>query len=568
MDSLTQNELCLYEILHHPVLFMEFITPVNERATTVLPFRDWLHSDNWGRVRLYQLPTLGWDHLLPDDVPIDSGGKSVDRKAIGTCYDWGGRNTSKSWGLIHDVLQDGIVRPGEEDLVTSRDANHLAKRMDSIWRYTQEHPLIRALITSKKKSDPFATIEWWNAHKTIGVYESIAGKGDNYLGTHSHRVNIDEFQLTSDTAYKKLYDAKAEDGCVYRTTGVSDGRMDTPAHAIRNDPEEASHVHQKAQFLNEIVWTATNKKKAIESYGGEEAQDYKTNVKAEEGDPTTGTWNMAHVQLCLVKLAQDRRKPLDYQRPVICPVVRIPGSQITKHFKFENIQFPRIRASLNDSISVWLSMDVGGRSDPTVIGVWGVDKDRIPHLWGLVILMQFDDYDDQVKVVEEMISFYGVSYVGVDTGEGGGQHITVKLRANKGISASIIGVVFSSNVVIPDLTGLEPEAQRRNVETPTRNLSIKCYTTNQLQIRLQQQRIKLLHDAEFMTQLLTEVTKQSSGRMRTIPETYHPGAQGDHTIAMLRVLEYMFYVVDNISVAKKSNVANLMQQGFVDLGVL
>ena len=101
-SEISDNEIALYEVLHHPAEFIEFMTPVDERATRRLPLQTWFDEDHFGSVRPYQLPGLPWDHMLPDDkYPIDAskapGYRGVDRVGVGNGLIFGGRKTSKSF---------------------------------------------------------------------------------------------------------------------------------------------------------------------------------------------------------------------------------------------------------------------------------------------------------------------------------------------------------------------------------------------------------------------------------------------------------------------------------------
>ena len=542
------NELNLYEILHHPIGFMEFVTPVDTLATKVMPMQDWLKKDAFGKVRLYQLPTLGWDHLLPSEVPIDSGGLEVDRVSAGTSYDWGGRNTSKSFGIEHDVLQDPLIRKGEMSLLTSRDGNHLAKRVDAIWKYIARHPLYRPLIRSAKRGDPYASVTFWNGHVLKGIMESTVGAGDSYLASHFHRANIDEFQMTSAPAWEKLSDAVSETGCVMRGTGVSDGRVDTPAHDTRNSPSFNRFVHTKPQHLNPLVWTPAKRRQASETYGGEDSQGYLTNVLAEEGEPVSSVWDLSVIRSCIATFSEDKHRSVELRRKVQCPVVRIIGKRIKGVDDKETIaniaeiEFP---PDLDSTMDVWLSLDVGKRMHPTVIGIWGINKDFKPHLWGMAILLVVD-YDDQSLVLRHMIDRYGVTHVGIDaTGRGGDaivEHL-VKWRSEED-GLHIVPVRFNSVVIVPE-TIKEKRIRKKDKKKPDRKLGIKYFSTVQLQLRFQRQFISLLFDMGTLVEFQGEVAKRSTGRLTTIPETYF-GSKGDHRIDMMRVLEMMLFEIATV----------------------
>lgn len=558
--ELTESEWNLYEELHHPAIFMEFVTPVDDRATKILPMDDWLQNDHWGFVRPYQYPTLGWDHMFLDNVPIDSHGQSVDRISAGTCYDWGGRATSKSFGGTHDELQDGTLRGGDESLITSRDDNHLTKRIELLWRYKESHPLFKVLM-SKARQDPYVTIIWWNDHTTYGIYEGTTGEGESYLGHHYHRVNIDEFQLMSEKAWKNLHDARdKESGCVIRTTGVSDGRIDTPAHETRHSAKYAKYVHVKPQPLNERGWSPYSKQNAIETYDGVDSQGYKTNVLAEEGEPMQNVWDMDQIDLCMAKLPQKNR-PIANRDPVKCVPTRINGVTFKRvveekmaTYRADGMSKDRARdKAVSEQIATYdfvpikdlqheviISMDVGQRMHPSVVGIWGLDEKRIPRMWGMVVMFKVD-YPDQSEILKYILEKYNSSQefamsIGIDATGADGQAIIqtlVRWRSEEE-GLFIVPVIFSGTVEIPDPT----QAVEKKKKQAMRKVRIKYYATCQMRLRFQQQEIELLHDYAMLMEFRTEVAKGSVSA--STGETYY-GPKGDHRIDMIRVLEMLLF---------------------------
>lgn len=557
--SLTESEWHLYEALHHPAIFQEFITPVDDRATKILPMEDWLENDHFGFVRPYQYPTLGWDHMFLDNVPIDSHGQEVDRIMAGQCYDWGGRATSKSFGGTHDELQNGVLRPSEESLITSKDDNHVDKRIQLLWRYKESHPLFRVLI-SHAKQDPFVTVNWWNSHKTYGIPEGTYAQGEAYLGYHFHRINIDEFQLMSQQGWKNLHDCRdKESGCVIRTTGVSDGKVDTPAHKTRQERRYARFVHIKPQMLNERGWSPYAKKNAIESYDGEDTQGYKTNVLAEEGDPVQSAWDIDQIVSCIAKQPSQKYRPIANRDSITCPFVRVNGVPFKRAIEEKMRVYrsdgmtkekARERATLEEiakrvvlpaerdlNYRVVLSMDVGQRMSPSIIGVWGLDENNKPHLWCILVIFKVD-YPNQAEILKYVIKRYDVKSIGVDATGNDGQaiiQILVRWRSEEE-GLFIVPVIFSSTVELPDLT--QPKKRGKQ---PTRKLRVKYYATCQMRSWFQQQEIELLDDYAMFREFRTESAKSSDNPV--VGETYST-TTSDHRIDMMRVLALLLFYMD------------------------
>jgi len=555
--ELTESEWTLYEALHHPAIFMEFVTPVDDRATKVLPMADWLTNDHWGFVRPYQIPTLGWDHMFLDDVEIDSEGQHTDRVTAGTCFDWGGRATSKSFGGTHDELQDGVLRVSEDSLITSKDDNHVTKRIELLWKYKETHPLFKVLML-KARQDPYVTIDWWNGHTTYGIPEGTYAQGEAYLGIHVHRVNIDEFQLMSVQGWEKLLDARdKEAGCVVRTTGVSDGRIDTPAHQTRHLARYARYVHIKPQMLNERGWSPHAKRNAIEGYDSEDSQGYKTNVLAEEGEPVQSAWDIDQILACTAKVRST--KTMVNRELVKCPVekVSVEFKRFVEEkmiaYRAEGMSKERAREKATQEAiakinlppardldcEVVLSMDVGLRASPSIIGIWGIDKKRKVHLWGLVNTYKLD-FSDQAEVLKYIIKRYDIKSIGLDaTGNDGQAIIQILVRWRSEEEGLFIApVIFSSTVELPDPT--QPVKKGRKAKQATRKVRVKYYVTCQMRTRFQQQGIELLHDPTTFVEFRTETAKSSDSPVTG--ETYSTPTT-DHRIDMMRVLEMLLFLM-------------------------
>lgn len=551
-SEISDNEVALYEVLHHPAEFIEFMTPVDERATRRLPLQTWFDEDHFGSVRPYQLPGLPWDHMLPDDkYPIDAskapGYRGVDRVGVGNGLIFGGRKTSKSFELEHDPLQAAVIRGSERSMITSRDAMHLEERWSTIWEYATRHPLLKPLVTGRRRGDPFGEVRWHNGHVTLAVIESAHTKGDTYLGKHVHRVGFDEYQLTTAEALLKFYDATAEEGCVFRATGVSDGRRGTPASKDRNDPAKQDQVHIRPQFVSDR-WTPPAKEAAIENYGGEASHEYETNVKAGEGEPTTGVWDMGNIQACMEVVAEDVNKTLDNRHYVKCPVTVITNQNLEAGFDIKQMDLP---AEHGESKEIWISGDIGKRQDPTVLGIHGMNDasdDKIPSLIGMVVL-RLIPYPIQGDIIKFIATRYGATQVGIDATGGGGEAVNERLIVvMKGTGVTIHPIDFRHTVNRPMLNTDDTDGRRKKRKNITRTVQIKHFSTQRLFERFRKRRIVLLDELKMRTEFSSEVAKTSSNPV--VGETYS-SSDGGHRVAMFRVLEMMIYYVDALKGKKR-----------------
>ncbi len=562
--KLTQTELDLYTILHHPLLFPEFITPVDDIASDIMPMEDWYTNHHFGHTRLYQYAIVPWDHTLPSNVPIDKSKPpygEIDRKTLGEAYVFGGRKTSKSWTFEHDVIQYALIRKGESCMVTSLDDVHLTQRLDGIWRWVRNHPLVSKLVNHEKRGVP-AKITWYNGHVTDGVYESMAGQGNNYLSFHDHRVCIEEFQLTSKVAFDKLHDAVSEKGVVLRTIGVSDGRIDTPAHEIRQSDDLRPYVHAQPQYVSQF-WTPESKKNAIRVYGGVDSHNYKTNVDAEEGDPSSGVWNIEDYLACIARVPEDAKKPIEQRRKIRCPSITYGGKQFTDANladQVSEVEFPPRR---DTGVRVIVTMDVGYKPHPTVFVIWGFGKDMIPRQWGKIVLLEVP-YKHQARFLLRVVRYYGATTACIDITGTDGRSVVQELTemAQEPDYPAFTLCSWDSRSNIEEEFASDQVSDNNKMEV--KKTAYKEFFTVKARVRQAERRIEYLDDATQELEFRTEITKKSSGRF-TSTSLIYIGPKGDHLIDNARQLEYILYLDSNT----KSNFieyAIINDMGLVPMG--
>jgi hypothetical protein len=545
MEEIQDWEWQWFEIVHNPALFQMFITPTNEAGTDLVPFDDWFEEDHWSEIRSYQMPMLSWDHLLPSRVPVDRARRAnyhgIDRKSLGDINVFGGRGMSKSFGFNHDALQTAIARPGEITLVTSRDEGHLQQRVEGVFTYADKHPLIKMFVGKPRRTAPYPQIEWTTGHITNFIFESTNGEGENYLGHHTHRALIDEIQLTSNKALMRLHDtAIPDEGHVVRTFGVSDGRRDTPAHDFRNDPKLANKLYVLPQYLRES-WTPLTKQEAIYMYHGNDTLEYVTNVEAQEGEPTSGVWNMSDIRACVeIMLAdlKDTKKAVSEKRRIACPIVVVNDEDI-KTKDIGDIEYPKVRELEK---TVVLTMDVGKSEHPSVIGIWGIDEDiekgvndlgrYIPRQWGKVVLWRIG-YLDQAKIALAMIRKYGASKFGIDKTGSDGDAIVENMRKFNEVDGLDFELVpFDARKVLDvEVTKISED------DKGVKKVGAKYFVTERLMRRFAERFIHILYDMQGELEFESEVSKVSGG----VNQMSYAGPQGDHTIDMMRILEYVLY---------------------------
>ncbi len=528
---------------------MEVMTPIDPDTGSELSLANWLNENHWGKVRTYQIPSLPFDHLLPNDVPIDErkepGYDGHDRKALGDCNDFGGRATSKSFTDRHDNLQVSILRPGEHDLMTSRDDKHLTKRVDELWNYAYNHPLFARLVRSATVSDPYPKIDWYNGHVTVAIIEGTSGQGENYLGDHYHRKTIDEFQLTSSKAWKNLLDASADKGCVVRTTAVSDGRIDTPAHEIRNDKKSQGKINIRPQYVNPY-WTPGIKTERIKAYGGENTQEYITNVQAEEGEPFSSVWNMRHILQCTSCDDSEKRKGVEQRRYNKCPVIYVDNKDVPDNQAID-LAYPAPRY---DNLPIWLTIDEGYSPDPTIINIWGlkIDLEEAPYLvkpyqYGYVQLNAVE-YSKQAKVILDMCKYYLCNVFGIDyTGAGGVTIVQEFEKLDDPYVNNVKAIKWDARkTVAVETTVQKSRFKKKSHQQDEIKIDIKHHLTSLLLMRFAAQNIELLDDLMTRVEVASEMRSVASGRY-TSKQFIYKSQKGDHRLTTWRIMEYLIYLL-------------------------
>lgn len=423
-NNLTEEEWCLYEILHAPVDFVSFFIPKREQSP-----KTWTPEGDKFKLRLYQKTMLAYDFLLVDDNELSEQENFSRRINLGDGIFIGGRIYGKTLvGIEFDALQEMLVHDGDKHIIYAKDQKHMLPRMEFCAAYVENHKFYQLYELQSKKdtvgrSSTFM-IELENGHVTAGVIEGQKSPGEAFQHWHPERKSADEFQQITSLGYSRQVDSKSELGCVERVGGVPDGRRDTPMHEKINDTDLKRFRFRYPSMINPH-WNKKREEEAIKKYNGRETHAFKTNVMADEGDVAFGAWDSEDINAC------------------------VDAKRIPKTFEVSKELFDTCKDDLSRMFilekPLWAeeiiqASDVGIRPSEMIVMA------RKKQIWHLIyrIRMMGLIYNEQAVVHDYLATLFNSSCIALDTTEGLGESIAQHLINEK--EPSFLGKEYSKRV--------------------------------------------------------------------------------------------------------------------------
>lgn len=502
--ELTDEDWALFEIMHSSKDFAEFFIP-----EPPLKAHDWSGNTHL-KLRLYQLPLLSYEFNLVEDDKLSKKENFKRRKALGDLVGRGGRIYGKSMVVIDiDSVQDAILHDGEEHLLVALDLKHLDPRFDFLGDYIQNHPFF-SLYTLDSKLDSVnrskKTVVLKNGHHTFGRIEGTKSPGDGFLGLHPNRKSFEEAQLISMTAFNKQVDTQSELGSVIRSSGVPDGRRDTPFHEDINN--KSKRVIWYTSEINPF-WDDRRRKDAEIRYGGKNTHAYVTNVLGKEGDIAFGAWDVEDIRSNMTKVNVKHFEVTkdNYDKLLISPVSVI---NIVPDEKSEFI----IQAS-----------DIG--KSPSECGIFSLRKGK----WHLLyrITMRGLVHFQQAKVFHHIADIMRSNIIALDTTEGLGESIAQHLINEKEVefkncnyAKRVMPCYFNINLI----TGYKKNESGEIIFEDKKPVEIKTHSDEYAWIRgmtfFKEQKFVLQDDMDLISQFTAEMAiKGANKTMFTSPIPNH-----------------------------------------------
>lgn len=513
------------------------------------------------------------NHLWVDRYPAPSGcfrawdyqvawWRTDDRYQI----DQSARSIGKSLGVKVRACAFPFLFPGEQELITAPELNHLEPLTQIIESQFFDTWLLREMLVKGRgrvTHRPFA-MHFQNGSRIVGAIPQRDGKG--VKGKHPVWLELDEAQDYPKAGWKELNETlkRGTEGARWRAHGVTRGVQDDFYEKTQDDPSSNWKVHRYPAMWRP-TWTAKERNEAIQEYGSRDDPDYRRNVLGIHGDATSPIFVTTQLMRCCdIEPLSDYNSSEYYYLRVKAEELEYAGRDQDKTVNIlQFIDFPpshlaymgtpqeraATRAGKKAPQAVyWVGMDVGRTTDPSEILVFvehvppksakgnaqpqpkpgqtclklltRISLIRMPGEQQLLAMLAvLDFYHPRVFAVDKngIGSFLWDIFAGYVEAIKDGHPERVPAPFNEfdllGMASKIKGYAFGEKVVVR----IDPTAEVGRYEDPVEKAGekreTKDYSTDVLRELVDGQRLWLPYDTEFLKQFQGATFTVNSGRI-------------------------------------------------------
>ena len=405
--NLAEEDIEFLELWYTPKAFSECM------------FHDWdnfaiYKKGKFGELRLYQQPMISDEPLIDFEMTAEyhNMGKKQEfqmRKMVGDLYCFGARRFGKTkivqeLELLHHVISSD---DSEKVSFSSVDKIHLDKVLGPLKTAFSNHKILKKFLR-RAKGSPDYYFEFKNGVVLNSINFNIGSTnpGQQWFGSHSDRIYIEEASLETEEVYDKRKDAISELGAVYRCGGMCDFTPYSPPGKAFYKLENQKHVLNLPQFVNPFFDEKEHEDR-IEEYGSKSSVGYKVFVKGEVVEDGVTALDMKRIRdNCYLINKQGKFTK------------KITTFEITKeNFKFwKNLIVVR---RPENAERIWISTDVGKRV--TEIIVHSEVDEKYEYIYNITLLNLTQQ--EVEKILYHMIQALNANYIATDCGDGEGRGI-------------------------------------------------------------------------------------------------------------------------------------------------
>lgn len=494
--NLTPEELCLVEVLRHPVLCPEFIRNLNIADD----------EEPW-EFALYQ------QEVLCDFNTYVSfrAGRSVGKTATLIF----GRVV---WHLINNFYPDPL-------LFTAPNKVHLQVPFDNLTRFIKSNSLLQHYVDRSAINNSDYIIRAKNGFQFIGRIAGKSGTGINIIGLHIPFIMIEESGYFPMSTFLELLPTfnTFQPGCQMIVAGTPDGRRERSVNYYVDeiDPEFSKHrisAYQNPRFSEE------DERQAIIRYGGKDSEDFDHLVNGNHGNPVFSMFS--------------RENMLIEQYPLFTAKYKGKDFSADPHF------IPQILSSLPQFPTYYEQIIFGvdlGYVEPSEFHILYQNKGKW-YFYARIELGQVD-YPLQEKLLDLLDTKFNPTIIGIDAGGVGKnfvQHLTLDdTYINKNYTNKIVPIQFGGTVSI----GQDENGEDIKVKTKQVGMQRLQSATNNKEICYSSQDEELISELERTT-----YSKTASGEIQYFTESADGSNRNDdHNIAALMCAVLAWYTKNEVS---------------------
>jgi len=420
IEKISETELEFMETLYNPLALGESLFSNFDNLSLYT-------DDEFGYVRVGQLPMMSFEYLLDNDPDLSEKENFKLREGAGNCWALGGRKFGKTMIVEKiDLLVSMVLLDGEKVGFCSYDAIHIRGILDEVFLVLENHPFYDLIFHPKANKSPNYHAWLKNGYDLISVNMNIQSKnpGAQFFQKHLNRLYIEEASFETEEVYKKRLDAVSENGCVLRIAGMTNFTKYSPCGLVFYDLAKKPWVCNLPQYVNP-KWDDKEKERAIKDHGGESSITYRVFVKGEVVEEGISVFDMERVRH-------------SYNE-----------EKVTKTFEVTKDKFDRFESLLiierpSNATNCFICSDIGESAPSELIVLFEING-KYHYVYNITLYNLTDK--QQEKVFKFIIEKCKANIIGIDTTDGTGRAIFRSLEIAYG-REHMVWVAFNEKLPV------------------------------------------------------------------------------------------------------------------------
>lgn len=469
-EKLSDEELCLIEVIRHPIFFSEFIRNLDIDPEVT---EEWEHTD-------YQKEILC---DFADSVSMCCA-RAVGKTEV--------LRDKLIWLLINKFYEDSIV-------FTVPNRVHLEPPFLKISRWFRSHSFLKWYIDKNGINASSYMIKLLNGAVLDCRIAGTTGGGANVVGLHTPFILLDEGSFYPWGTWIELQPTwnTFQKGHQIFVSGVPDGRREKSVlyYADQIDSQFTKHritAHQNPRYSEK------DEERNLRQFKSADSEEYLHFVLGQHGSPSYSMFDRSFMAIERYEIFTDKRKGAEFSE----------NSQFIYSYVSSLPQLPQYYDAIIFGIDL-------GYTEPTVITILYRLKEKFYFHSRLTFYKL--DYPIQEKLIDLLDTKYSPSIIGIDAGAGGSgksviQHLMLDdPYLNKNYKSRVGPIEFGGKTSI----GFDDAGEEVFVNT-------KQYAMQKLQsIVGNKELIFSFMDDEFIGELeRIRYTKTESGNLKFTVESF------------------------------------------------
>jgi len=478
----TEEELIIFQTLRDPIACAEILFNDFDNLSS-------FSENEYGKVRLYQYPFLGFDGQYLDDEKLSEKENFKNRKGMAEGYALGGRGTGKSLlALIIDSLVATFNQLYKWGAVESCDDDHVKTIMEKIVTALEFHPILRLLDTSKNTQRKPYRIVANNGCLLESVNDNLYGKdpGRHWFGKHCDRIWAEEASFISKEVTDNKLRAVSEMGVVERFSGMTTFSKVSPMGEIFDNITNENKIVNVPSLVNP-AWDEDEDKRMQLQFGGKNSVGYQVQILGKVIENDEAVFNMDEVRKTYIR---------DFP---------IKAFEINKNNFFRYKEILILDRPINSEKMV-MALDVGEGGAPTEIIVLSQTNGIYRYIYNITVFKLSSE--EHYELLECIMNMIQVNLVGIDVTSGGGKAILSHL--SKKYSEHLVAVSFNENIDIDFDKDEKGEIVYDNGHVQFKQDRVDSWSIQCLKRLFYNEKIKCLIDMKLDSQFAAVIAKKST----------------------------------------------------------